>query len=265
MTLEGRVALVSGSGRGIGRAIVECLARDGADVAINYRKDADAANETAAAARALGRRADVYQADVSDWGASAAMVEQIERDFGRIDLLVNNAGIASRGQSVADTDPAEMERVVRTHAFSAFYLSKLVLPSMRQQARGDIIMISSGATQGMGANGSPYNMGKAALEALAKTLAKEERRYNIRVNVVAPGLVETEMGRRLARAVGGVQDLREIDATSPFGFVCQPEDIGNAVAFLCSEGGRYITHQVLYVDGGGFDSPLARARTPRAE
>ncbi|MHB8573825.1 MAG: SDR family NAD(P)-dependent oxidoreductase [Dehalococcoidia bacterium] len=258
-TLDGRVALVSGGGRGIGAAIAECLARDGADVAINYRRDEASAQQTAEAARRHGRRAELYQADVSDVDACGRMVESVLRDFGHIDILVNNAGIASRGQAVADTDPAEMERVVRTHAFSAFYLSKLVLPSMRGQERGDIIMISSNATQSLGANGAPYNMGKAALEALARTLAKEERANGIRVNVVAPGLVETEMGRRLARAVAGVQDIHELDASSPFGFVCQPEDIGNAVAFLCSEGGRYITHQVLYVDGGGFAS-AARGR-----
>jgi NAD(P)-dependent dehydrogenase (short-subunit alcohol dehydrogenase family) len=121
-------------------------------------------------------------------------------------------------------------------------------------------MISSGATRTFAAHGAPYNMGKAALEALAKTLAKEERQHNIRVNVVAPGLVETEMGRRLARATRGVQDIRELDATSPFGFVCQPDDIGNAVVFLCSEAGRYITNDVLYVDGGGFVTPPAPAR-----
>lgn len=258
MGLEGRVALVTGGGRGIGRGIVECLARDGADVAVNYRRDEDAAKETAEAVRALGRRAELYQADVLEWDACVSMVEQVTKDFGKIDILVNNAGIASRGQSVADTDPNEMERVVRTHAFSAFYLSKLVVPQMRDLGRGDVIMISSGATKGLGAFGSPYNMGKAALEALAKTLAKEERSSNIRVNVVAPGLVETEMGKRLARATRGVQNIRDLDSTSPFGFVCQPEDIGNAVAFLVSEAGRYITGETLYVDGGGFMSPPRR-------
>src|SRR3954471_2963474 len=129
MGLEGRVALVSGGGRGIGRGIVEALARDGADVAINYRRDQDAANETAAVVRALGRRAEIYAADVSDWPACQLMVEAVLKDFGAVDILVNNAGIASRGQAVADTNPAEMERVVRTHAFAAFYLSKLVLPA----------------------------------------------------------------------------------------------------------------------------------------
>jgi NAD(P)-dependent dehydrogenase (short-subunit alcohol dehydrogenase family) len=107
------------------------------------------------------------------------MVAQIGADMGPIDILVNNAGIASRGQSVADTDPAEMERVVRVHAFGPFYLSKLVLPMMRELDRGDIVMISSVATDSYGAFGNPYNMGKAAMEALAFTLAKEEHRTNI--------------------------------------------------------------------------------------
>src|SRR6202034_4135294 len=105
------------------------------------------------------------------------MVADVLRDFGGIGILINNAGIASRGQSVADTDPAEMERVVRVHAFGPHYLCTLVIPSMREAGRGDIIMISSVATMGMGARGGPYNMGKAAMEALALTLAKEERQH----------------------------------------------------------------------------------------
>ena len=255
MSLVGRVALVSGGSRGIGAGICLALAREGADIAINYRRDEDAAREVQRQIRELDRRAEVYQAEVSDWEADRAMVEAVTRDLGPVDILVNNAGIASRGHYVADTDPAEMERVVRTHAFGAFYLSKLVLPGMRTRERGDIIMISSSATQSLGAGGAPYNMAKAAMEALAKTLAKEERDNGIRVNVVAPGVVETEMGRRLMRARTGVQDLRELEAEMPFGMVCQPEDIGAMVAFLCSESARYVTHQVIYVNGGGFESP----------
>ena len=262
MSLEGRVALVSGGSRGIGAAICLALARDGADVAINYRRDEEAAHDVRRQAEALGRRARIYQAEVSDLEADQRMVEAIAGELGPVDILVNNAGIASRGQFVADTDPAEMERVMRTHVFGAFYLTKLVLPGMRTRPRGDIIMISSSATQSLGAGGAPYNMAKAAMEALAKTLAKEERDNNIRVNVVAPGLVETEMGRRLIRATAGVEDLRAVEATMPFGMVCQPEDIGEMVAFLCSEQARYITHQVIYVNGGGFDSP--RRGRPRA-
>jgi NAD(P)-dependent dehydrogenase (short-subunit alcohol dehydrogenase family) len=253
--LDGRVALISGGSRGIGAGIALALARDGADVAINYRRDEDAARAVQRDIEAMGRRAGIYQAEVSDWEADQRMVEAIAADLGPVDILVNNAGIASRGNFVADTDPTEMERVIRTHLFGAFYLTKLVLPGMRTRPRGDIIMISSSATQGLGAGGAPYNMAKAALEALAKTLAKEERDNGIRVNVVAPGLVETEMGRRLIRATAGVQDLAAHAPNMPFGMVCQPEDIAATVAFLCSEGGRYITHQVIYVNGGGFDSP----------
>ncbi len=253
MSLAGRVALVTGGGRGIGRTISLQLAAAGAAVAVNYRRDEQAARDTAAAIELAGGKAKIYAAQVDNLEEDTAMVEQIVKDFGHVDILVNNAGIASRGNSVADTDPAEMERVVRTHAFGPFYLSKLVLPSMRTQPRGDIVMISSVATSNMAGNGSPYNMGKAAMEALAQTLFKEERKNNIHVNIVAPGLVETEMGRRLAGAMRGRKDLdmRELDATSPFGRVCQPEDVANAVLFLLSDRASYLTGQRITVDGGG--------------
>ncbi|MCZ2110327.1 MAG: glucose 1-dehydrogenase [Dehalococcoidia bacterium] len=252
MSLAGRVALVTGGGRGIGRAISLALAGEGAAVAVNYRRDEEAAHDTVKAIESGGGRAKAYYAQVDNLDEDAAMVRQVIDDFGHIDILVNNAGIASRGQTVFDTDPAEMERVVRIHSFGPFYLSKLVLESMRAQPRGDIIMISSVATVAMAANGSPYNMGKAAMEALAMTLYKEERRHNIHVNVVAPGLVETDMGTRLARATRGRKDLdmRELDASSPFGRVCQPEDIANAVLYLVSEKAGYVTGQKIMVDGG---------------
>jgi NAD(P)-dependent dehydrogenase (short-subunit alcohol dehydrogenase family) len=251
MSLAGRVALVTGGGRGIGRGIALGLAEDGADVAVNYRKDEAAAQETVAAIERLGRRARAYAASIDSYEDDQRMVEAAVRDFGFVDILVNNAGIASRGNSVEKTDPAEMERVVRTHAFGAHYLCQLVLPSMKARPRGDIVMISSVATLHYGPNGAPYNMGKAALEALAFTLAKEVRHKGIRVNVVAPGLVETEMGRRLARATAGVENIRELDAAMPFGRVCQPEDVANAVRFLVSERGSYITGEKLNVYGGG--------------
>ncbi len=254
MSLNGRVALVTGGGRGIGKAISLALAADGATIAVNYRRDEDAAKETVAEIEKLGAKARAYSASVEDWDQDQAMVEQIVADFGGVDILINNAGIASRGQSVADTDPAEMERVVRTHAFGPHYLSKLVIPSMRTRGRGDIIMISSVAARGLGPMGGPYNMGKAAMEALAMTLFKEERRYGIRVNVVRPGLTETEMGSRLARATQGVQNMRDIDARSPFGRVCQPEDIAKAVHYLVSDNAFYITGQTIEVDGGAMSA-----------
>lgn len=251
--LGGRIALVTGGGRGIGRSICEQLAAAGAAVAVNYRRDVDAAAETVASIEAAGGIARAYRASVDDADAMASMVEAITADLGPIDLLVCNAGIASRGHSVVDTDPAELVRVITTHAVGAHHAARLVLPGMRGAARGDIVMISSVAAHTHGANGAPYNMGKAALEALAHTLAKEELANGIHVNIVAPGLVETEMGVRLARAIYGnreMADLRELDDRFPFGRVCQPSDVADAVVYLCSAAASYLTDQRIVVDGG---------------
>jgi 3-oxoacyl-[acyl-carrier protein] reductase len=252
--LEGRVALVTGGGRGIGRGISELLAAHGATVAVNYHSDAEAAAATVAAIEAGGGAAKAYAASVAAVADCAQLVAAVVADFGGIDILVCNAGIASRGRAVADTDPEEMMRVVATHAFGPHHLAREALPSMRTRGRGDIVMISSVATSHMGANGAPYNMGKAAMEALAFTLAREERQHGIHVNVVAPGLVDTDMGLRLARAMSGdrgMADLRSLDALSPFGRVCQPSDIANVVLWLCSAGAGYITGQRIEADGGG--------------
>ena len=249
--LDGRVALVTGGGRGIGRGISELLAAEGAAVAVNYRRDEDAALATVEAITAAGGTARAYQASVDDAEQDTRMVDAVLADFGYVDLLVNNGGIASRGNAVADTDPAELARVVATHALGPHHLCRLVLPSMRTRPRGDIVMVSSVATSHHSANGAPYNMGKAALEALAFTLAKEERRHGIHVNVVAPGLVDTDMGERLVKALAGVTDIRTLDASSPFGRVCQPADVASVVLWLCSDGAGYVTGQRIECDGGG--------------
>jgi len=249
--LAGRLALVTGGSRGVGRAICLALAEDGADVAVNYRRDEAAAREVVDKIHALGRRAAAFAASVDRLEDDEALVEAVCRELGDPDILVNNAGIASRGQSVVDTDPAELERVIRTNAIGVHHLCRLLVPRMRDRGRADVVMISSIATTNLGANGAPYNMAKTALEALAVTLAKEERPHGIRVNVVAPGLVETEMGARLMRAVAGVTDLRTLDHSMPFGRVCQPEDVANVVRFLVSPQNAYMTGERLNVHGGG--------------
>lgn len=250
--LSGRAAFVTGGSRGIGRAIALALASAGADVAVNYTRHPDEANEVVAEITALGRKSAAYQGDVGDFESCSRMTEQALKDFGAFSILVNNAGIASRGNAVVDTDPEEMRRVVRTHVFGSQHMSHLLVPPMRTQPRGDVVMISSGAAQSFGGRGAPYNMAKAGMEALAYTLAKEEREHGIHVNVVAPGLVETDMGNRLMRARRNITSMRELDADSPFGRVCQPQDIADAVAFLCSEEASYVTGQRITVNGGGF-------------
>jgi 3-oxoacyl-[acyl-carrier protein] reductase len=249
--LAGRVALVTGGGRGIGRAIALGLAEAGADVAVNYRRDEAAASDTVAEIQKRGRKAKAYSASVENWDQDVTMVDAVVADFGSLGILVNNAGIASRGLSVADTDPAELERVMRVHAFGPHYLSKLALPHLRKQVRSDIVMISSGATTGYGPNGAPYQMGKAAMEALAFGLAKEERRNGVRSHIVAPSLTVTEMGERLVKSRGTAANIHDLDATSPFGRVSVPEDVAAVVTFLVSDANPYVSGQKVNVNGGG--------------
>jgi NAD(P)-dependent dehydrogenase (short-subunit alcohol dehydrogenase family) len=222
-------------------------------VAVVYRRDEEAAAATVKEIEALGRRGRAYAADVGSPAQVEAMVAAAVADFGFVDILVNNAGIASRGGSVLNTEPEEVERLLRTHAVGAHAACRAVLPSMRTRPRGDIVMISSVITRDAPPNSAPYAMAKAALEMLAFTLAREERRHGIHVNVVAPGLVETDMGRRLAKATFGTDDMRALDAGFPFGRVCTPEDVAGVVRFAVSPAAGYMTGQVLRVDGGGGD------------
>lgn len=223
-------------------------------MAINYHSGKEGAEETLQAILQDGGTAKIYGASVADYVESSKMVKEVIRDFGHIDILVNNAGIASRGKAVADTDAAEVEKLLAVHAVGAHQLCAAVLPSMRTQERGDIVFISSVATANNSAKGAPYNMGKAAMEALALTLAKEERKHGIRVNIAAPGLVETDMGVRLSRSLTGnkeLTDLRSLDENAPFGHVCQPIDVANVVLWFCSPGSAYVTGQRVQCDGGG--------------
>ncbi len=256
MSLQGRIAIVTGASRGIGRGIALVLAKAGADIAVNYRKDEGAAKSTVAEVEALGRKALACQADVTDCDKVKEMVSKVVETLGKPDILVCNAGIDPRLLPIADVDVNEMHHVINTHLFGAFHCIQAVLPYMRQQPRGDIILISSRATLHFVPGSAPYTVAKASLEALAKCLCNEERKNNIRVNVIGPGLVDTDLGNRTAKAILGV-DIKEIYAKSPFGRVAQPEDIGNLAAFLCSKEGEYISGQVIYVHGGEVRGPYS--------
>jgi len=249
LKLSGKVALVTGGGRGIGKGIALALAGEGADIAYNYRRDADAAKSTDGEIVALGRRALSIQADVTDYTQVKAAVAKTVDTFGKIDILVNNAGIASRGRFVADTEVEEMERLFRIHVMGAFYFIKEALPVLRKQKRGDIINISSVSPFSCMAGHAPYAVAKAGLNAMSSCLAKEEVSRNIRVNTIACGLVETDMGARLIKGVMGME-VKELAKNLPFGRICQPGDVGNLCVFLCSDEGSYISGHPIFLDGG---------------
>jgi 3-oxoacyl-[acyl-carrier protein] reductase len=251
--LTGRVAMITGASRGIGAATAVALAEAGADVAINYHSSRDDAEAVVERVRALGRRAEVYQADIRVFEECKRMCEKALGDFGGIDILVNNAGIGYETFGtplIVDTDPDAMQQFISYNTFGALYMCKLLVPQMRALPRGDVIMLSSFSAQALRPRMGAYSVSKAGMEAIAHTLAKEEREHGIRVNIVAPGLVDTKMGEGFVQAAGG--NMETWGERAAFGFVCQPEDVAGAVLYLCSEQGRYITNQRITVNGGGF-------------
>lgn len=244
------VAAITGAGRGIGRAIALTLAAKGYDVVGTWVRDESAAASLRDEITAAGRRCVILHADLADPEQTGALVDTMSAEFGGADALVHSAGIASRGRHVADTTPEEVHRVVSVHALSAFYLCSGLAPLLRGSANGRIVLVSSIATSNPAAGSAPYMMGKAALEALSQTLALEEAPHGTRVNVVAPGLVATGMGDRLAHAVTGVDSATDLDSSMPFGRVTRPEDVAEVVSFLLSDGARQITGQRIEIHGG---------------
>jgi 3-oxoacyl-[acyl-carrier protein] reductase len=244
--LQGKTALVTGGGRGIGRGIALEFAREGADVAVNYRRDGTAAEATAAEIRALGRRAVALQADVSERDAVDALVARAVEFLGGLDIAVANSGVASRVAAVAQLDPAEWRRVLATDLDGAFFTARAAIPHVVAR-KGAFIFISSIGADMAGAGGAPYHVAKAGVNALTKVLAKEVAHEGVRVNAIAPGLVRSEMGERLLRFYGDA-----ILQTVPLGRAGEPAEIGRAAVFLASADGAWITGKVLRVDGGAW-------------
>lgn len=253
--LAGRVVLITGASRGIGRGIALELGAAGAAVVVNYNRNEEAAAEVVTAIEELGGRAVAVAASMAEPEQVDALADAAVEAFGFVDAVVANAGVASRGASVVDTEPEEFERLLSTHVLSAARLARRLVPQMRARPRGDFVMISSSELASMRAGGAPYNVAKAALEALAFTLANEEIGNGIHVNVVAPGLIVTDMGARLVRAKLGLEDMTELDAAQPLGRLGRPADVGRVVNFLLSEGAGYVTGQRIVVDGGADASP----------
>jgi 3-oxoacyl-[acyl-carrier protein] reductase len=246
MDLEGKVAIVTGGTRGIGRAIVLDLAANGADVALNYRKSADLAVELADTIREMGRRAMIVQADVSSFDDAQAMVQKVLDEFGQVDILINNAGMNWDGVVWKMTEE-QWDRVIDVDLKGTFNYTRAVTPIFRGQGSGKIVNITSinGLRGKFGQTN--YSAAKAGVIGFTKACARDLGRYSINVNSVAPGLIETEMVQQAPEKVRELA-LSEI----VLGRLGLPEEVAHVVTFLCTEKARHVTGQVIQVDGGQY-------------
>ncbi|MDO8673104.1 MAG: 3-oxoacyl-[acyl-carrier-protein] reductase [Dehalococcoidia bacterium] len=244
MDLEGKVAVVTGSSRGIGRAIALKLAGLGARVVVNYNGNAEAAAEVGDAIRQAGGQTIIVQADVSKAEEADRLVKAALAAFGRIDILVNNAGITRDGLVLRMSED-DWDAVLSTNLKGAFLCTRAVLRPMLRQRSGRIINVSSVVGLAGNAGQANYVAAKAGLIGLTKSIAKEVGSRGITANAVAPGFIDTEMTRQLSDNVKG-----EVVKQIALGHFGTAEDVAEAVAFLSSKEAAYITGQVLNVDGG---------------
>lgn len=246
MELTGRVSLVSGSSRGIGRAIAVMLAEAGSDVVINYASNVDAAEEVVAQISKLGRRAMALKADVTNRGQVDGMVAEAQEKFGPIHILVNNAGI-TRDRSFLKLSPEQWREVLVTHLDGAFNLTGRLLPSMIEAKWGRIINITSIVGQIGNFGQSNYAVAKGGLMAFTKTLAREVATKGITVNAVSPGFIETDMTATVPANV-----LETVKQLTPVGRLGTPEEVAIAVRFLADPRAAFITGTIINVNGGMY-------------
>jgi 3-oxoacyl-[acyl-carrier protein] reductase len=245
--LGGRLVLVTGASRGIGAAIARRAARAGADVAVAYHEQHDEAEQVAGEIRALGRRALTFGADLSHPAQARTMVAAVEHELGPVHGLVNNAGIMPESPFLEISD-AEWNQVIATDLTGAFACSQAVLPGMLARGAGSIAMISSRLGQIGFAGVAHYSAAKAALIALAKSIAREFGPRGIRANAIAPGVVVTDMGAQVMDGEVGRRRLAEL----PLGRFGTPEEIAEVAAFLLSDAASLFLGQTLNPNGGGF-------------
>jgi acetoacetyl-CoA reductase len=243
--LDGQVAVVTGASRGIGRACALELARNGASVVVNYTSNEDAANATKADIEKLGAKALVVKADVSKADEAKGLIEAAEQAFGKVDILVNNAGI-NRDRTIQRMSADEWDGVIETDLSSMFYCTNAAVGGMRERNYGRIINMSSIIGQMGNIGQANYAAAKAGMIAFTKSAAKELARFNITVNAVCPGFIETDMVHALADDI-----KKNLIAQIPLGRFGTPEEVATTVRFLCTEGGFYTGAQ-MSLNGGQY-------------
>ncbi len=248
--LTGQLALVTGAARGIGAGIAKALAAAGADVAVN---DINPADETVAACQAMGRKSRGYQCDVADRDAVEAMVDQVEKEMGPISILVSNAAYSDR-ELFYQASMEGFQKTIDVCMWGPFYLTRAVANRMIPRSlatgpenfRGNIVVVSSPHAYKPIPGAMAYNMGKAAIDQMAKTAAVELAEYRIRVNIIHPGWTDTPGERKFFHE----DELMERGRSLPWGRLAQPEDLGHGVVFLVDPRSDYITGATLSIDGG---------------
>ena len=243
--LDGQTAVVTGASRGIGRACAIELARAGANVVINYKTNEEAANSCKEAVDAEGAKALVVQADVSDAAQAKALIETAEKEFGQIDILVNNAGV-NRDRMVQRMSTEEWDEVIQTDLSSMFYCTNAVIAGMRERNYGRILNMASIIGQMGNVGQANYAAAKAGMIAFTKSAAKELARFNITVNAICPGFIETDMVTSLNDEI-----RQNLISNIPLGRFGTVEEIAAVVRFLCVEG-QWFTGQQLSPNGGQY-------------
>ena len=242
--LEGKIALVTGAAKGIGRAIALALAADGATVVVNYNGSKERAEQVVEEIKALGADGMAYQCNVADTAATADMVKEVIKTYGKLDILVNNAGI-TRDNLIMKMSEEDFDAVIDANLKGCFNTIKAVSRQMLKQRAGRIINITSVSGILGNAGQANYAASKAGIIGLTKTMARELASRGLTVNAVAPGFVDTDMTQVLPENV-----KEAATAQIPLGRFGKPEDIANMVAYLASEKASYITGQIISVDGG---------------
>jgi 3-oxoacyl-[acyl-carrier protein] reductase len=250
MVLKHQTAIVTGGSRGIGKAIALHLSAQGFNLVISFKQDEKAAAQVVSNIKNNGGNAEMIQADLASSDSANTIAEETIKHFGRIDVLINNAGVSSNKNLIADTAESEWNEIINVNLHGVFRMLKAVVPHMRRQKKGNIVNLSSNITKRLAPTFGPYAVSKAALETMTQILAKEEAINGIRVNAVAPGPIKTDMLAKLLDEMGP-ERAKSFVESMPMKRMGTPEEIASMVVMLTSDVASFVTGQIIYVNGGG--------------